>query len=49
VPAEQFEDCTMAQLVERAVRIDEDVCDGEYVPPAHVVQVRSAVAVAAAE
>jgi hypothetical protein len=29
VPAEQFVVCTMAQLVERAVRIDEDVCDGE--------------------
>jgi len=36
-------DCVKAQPVERAVRIDEDVCDGEKVPPAHGEQVRSDV------
>jgi hypothetical protein len=49
VPAEQFELCFTAHPVESVDRIDEDVCQGEKVPPAHAVQERSLVVEAAAE
>ena len=49
MPAEQFRAWVKAQPLETAVRMDEEVGDGEKVPPAHAVQTRSAVSEAAAE